>query len=154
MSFLAVTRRRVIVATSGLVAAVLAPWLGRTSKTLAETKPPGKPTPKPVPGFQPVVGPASILDKHGKVLTDKVLIVRNKEQLVAVSPLCNHRNCVVDWQADKQVFVCPCHGSEFGTDGAILKGPADKPLTAYDVKIEENRFFIKPKGKSTGGATR
>lgn len=154
MSFLSVTRRRVIVAASGIAAALFTPWIGRGSKSLAETKPAPKPTPKPVSGFQPVVGPANILDKHGKVLTDKVLIVRNKEQLVGVSPLCNHRNCVVDWQADRQVFVCPCHGSEFGTDGAILKGPADKPLTAYDVKIEENRFFIKPKGKSTGGAAR
>ncbi|MBD2169051.1 Rieske (2Fe-2S) protein [Calothrix sp. FACHB-156] len=97
-------------------------------------------------GFEPVVGPASILDEHGKVLTDKVLIVRNSanKKLVAVSPLCSHRNCVVDWKQDKQRFVCPCHGSEFGTDGKVVKGPADRGLKPFEAKIEDNRFLVKP----------
>jgi cytochrome b6-f complex iron-sulfur subunit len=112
----------------------------------------GQNSPKPSPspradGFTPVVGPASLLEKAGKVLTDKVLIIRNKanKQLVAVSPACPHRHCIVDWQQETQHFVCPCHASEFGTDGKVLKGPSEKGLQVFDVKIEENRFFIKPR---------
>nr|WP_228043898.1 Rieske (2Fe-2S) protein [Dolichospermum sp. LEGE 00246] len=87
------------------------------------------------------------MEKHGKVLTDKVLIVQNKDnnKLVAVSPLCLHRNCVVDWQEETQHFICPCHGSEFGTDGKVIKGPAKQGLKAFEVKVEENSFFIKPR---------
>ncbi|QIR35991.1 Rieske (2Fe-2S) protein [Tolypothrix sp. PCC 7910] len=97
-------------------------------------------------GFEPVVGPTSILDEHGKVLTDKVLIVKNSanNKLVAVSPLCAHRNCVVDWKQEKQRFVCPCHGSEFATDGKVVKGPAERGLKPFETKIENNRFLVKP----------
>jgi Rieske Fe-S protein len=37
------------------------------------------------------------------------------------------------------------HGSEFGADGAVIKGPAETPLTVYEVKVAENRYWIKAK---------
>jgi len=32
-------------------------------------------------------------------------------------------------------FLCPCHGSEFGPDGAVLKGPALSPLPSVRVLL-------------------
>ena len=32
---------------------------------------------------------------------------------------------------------CPCHGSQFGTDGAVLNGPAIHPLEEVPVESEE-----------------
>jgi cytochrome b6-f complex iron-sulfur subunit len=129
------SRRQVLMLLSGISSALGAIGLGRAAQAQKSTD-----------GFQPVVGPSSILDKQGRVLTDKVLIVRNKGKLIGVSPFCTHKNCVVNWDGKKQVFVCPCHDAEYNADGKVLKGPAQLPLKSYEVKIQNNAFMIKPKG--------
>jgi cytochrome b6-f complex iron-sulfur subunit len=35
----------------------------------------------------------------------------------ALSAICTHMACVLDWQPSENVFMCPCHGAEFGTNG-------------------------------------
>lgn len=102
-------------------------------------------SPSPGKAFRPVVGPASLLDKNGKVLTDKVLIVRNTatKKLVAVAPACTHKGCIMDWNQSKQRFVCPCHGAEFDAMGKVQQGPAQTNLTTYEVKVENNAYQIK-----------
>jgi len=141
------TRRRLL-----FLGASLASGFGTAIAAFGQqSTPSGKPPTKPrTDGFLLVVGPASILEKHGKVLTDKVLIVENKanNKLVAVSPLCLHRNCVVDWEQETQHFICPCHGSEFGSDGKVINGPAEEGLKSFEVKVEENKFFVKPISES------
>ncbi|MEB3292767.1 MAG: Rieske 2Fe-2S domain-containing protein [Synechococcales bacterium] len=129
------SRRRLLMIASGISSALGAIGLGRAAQAQ-----------KTADGFQTVVGPSSILDKQGKVLTDQVLIVRNKGKLIGVSPFCTHKNCVVNWDAKKQVFVCPCHEAEYSPEGKVLKGPAQLPLKRYEVKIQNNAFLIKPKG--------
>lgn len=46
---------------------------------------------------------------------------------------CTHRGCQVEPQGVR--LVCPCHGSEFGLDGSVLEGPAERALTAYPVTV-------------------
>lgn len=48
--------------------------------------------------------------------------------LYAVSPTCTHLGCRVLWNAAERSWDCPCHGSRFGQDGAVLEGPATRPL--------------------------
>lgn len=35
----------------------------------------------------------------------------------ALSAICTHRACVLDWHADDQEFHCPCHGAQFDMTG-------------------------------------
>jgi nitrite reductase/ring-hydroxylating ferredoxin subunit len=35
----------------------------------------------------------------------------------ALSAICTHQACVLDWQGQEQEFVCGCHGAEFDTTG-------------------------------------
>lgn len=60
----------------------------------------------------------------------KVAAHRDAEgTLHQVSAVCSHLGCIVDWNAAENSWDCPCHGSRFTPDGAILHGPAVKELT-------------------------
>jgi Rieske Fe-S protein len=52
-------------------------------------------------------------------------------EIVALLAQCTHNGCQPSPVADR--LVCPCHGSEFSLEGTVLQGPADRPLTRYEV---------------------
>lgn len=96
------------------------------------------------------IGTVQTLDKEGKILdkttaTEPVLVVRNPDtkQLSAVNPICTHQGCTVEWKADKKMFACPCHGSEFALDGKVIEKPAKKPLASYETKEENGSILVK-----------
>lgn len=96
------------------------------------------------------VGDISQLEKDGQILNQEnadqpVLVVRaatNSEELVAVNPTCTHRDCVVNWNQQQNVFLCSCHDSKFDTTGKALSPPAKDPLQLYTVKIQNDRIFV------------
>ncbi len=49
--------------------------------------------------------------------------------------MCTHAGCAVSSVADGKI-VCPCHGSTFDLEGAVLKGPATKPLATVAVTVQ------------------
>jgi Rieske Fe-S protein len=56
-------------------------------------------------------------------------------QLIERSANCTHMGCIVHWNGFERCWDCPCHGSQFAPDGAVLNGPAVKPLA--DVESSE-----------------
>lgn len=54
-------------------------------------------------------------------------------ELHCVSITCTHLGCTLAWNEAETTWDCPCHGSRFGLDGAVLDGPATRPLRIVDV---------------------
>lgn len=52
--------------------------------------------------------------------------------LHAVSAVCTHLGCLVAYNDAERTWDCPCHGSRFGIDGAVLHGPAVPALERRD----------------------
>jgi glycine/D-amino acid oxidase-like deaminating enzyme/nitrite reductase/ring-hydroxylating ferredoxin subunit len=48
-----------------------------------------------------------------------------------VSLRCTHLGCLLRFNSAEHSWDCPCHGSRFGIDGAVLEGPAVKPLSHW-----------------------
>jgi cytochrome b6-f complex iron-sulfur subunit len=55
-----------------------------------------------------------------------VAVFRDASGVFAISTVCTHLGCIV--RKEGAGFACPCHGSKFGLDGAVTKGPAPKAL--------------------------
>ncbi|MDJ0714913.1 MAG: Rieske (2Fe-2S) protein [Prochloraceae cyanobacterium] len=93
------------------------------------------------------VGTVADLDAKGELVDkkNKIIVVRNPEdnKILAVNPECTHRQCIVDWKAEGKKFECSCHGSQFAADGKVLKDPAQKPLSSYEVKEKDNSILVK-----------
>ena len=72
-----------------------------------------------------------------------VIVVSNNGTLAALNPTCTHKGCDVEWKGDSTELVCPCHGSKFGVDGAVLAGPASTSLPVYEFKQEGDLIKVK-----------
>ena len=55
---------------------------------------------------------------------------------IAFSANCTHLGCPVRWMEGAELFMCPCHGGVYYSDGSVAAGPPPRPLFRYDVRVE------------------
>jgi glycine/D-amino acid oxidase-like deaminating enzyme/nitrite reductase/ring-hydroxylating ferredoxin subunit len=72
----------------------------------------------------------------GKVIEakdQKLAVYRDERGKTSVrSATCTHMGCLVNWNQAELTWDCPCHGSRFKPDGAVIAGPAGAPLAAVE----------------------
>ena len=95
-------------------------------------------------GYQPDPGPPTEFDlgtvsdfPEGATvirLDIPAIIKRTKAGLVSISLVCTHLGCTIEQDENGEGFTCPCHGSRYSSEGALLEGPATKNLAHYRIK--------------------
>lgn len=68
---------------------------------------------------------------------------RGENEWVAFSVHCTHLGCPVNWLADANLFMCPCHGGVYYEDGTVAAGPPPRPLYRPDVRIVSGEVQVK-----------
>jgi Rieske Fe-S protein len=53
--------------------------------------------------------------------------------LYTLSARCQHMGCTVGWNSQARTWDCPCHGSRYDFKGAVINGPATRPLPPVEV---------------------
>lgn len=77
------------------------------------------------------VGEGSLIRSNGRT----VAAYRGPDDVLhCVSPTCTHLGCTVRWNHAEKSWDCPCHGSRFSVDGAVLNGPATEPLDRVEIE--------------------
>jgi len=80
----------------------------------------------------------------------KLYIFREGNDFHAISAVCTHLYCVVDWKPDRQSFSCSCHGSVFSKEGINLSGPAPKPLPWFALSLAADGQLVVDSQKQVG----
>jgi Rieske Fe-S protein len=78
-------------------------------------------------------------------------VVALDDEIIAISTVCPHLGCAIDFDPESRKFTCPCHRSAFSLDGTVEFGPSPRPLDRLDVRIDEGRVAIKYQRFKLGG---
>jgi len=74
--------------------------------------------------------------------SDPCIVVLAGEEVLALSLVCTHLGCLVEWNAERRQFLCPCHRAAFDAGGNVVEGPPPRPLARLAVTIEGDRVRV------------
>lgn len=62
----------------------------------------------------------------------QMLVVNTGNGFSSLTSVCTHSGCDRQWSLSNNEFECTCHGSRFTTSGAVVQGPASRPLASFE----------------------
>ena len=71
-----------------------------------------------------------------------IFIVRNEKGFLALSARCTHLGCMVVWNRDHRIFLCPCHGGKYDAEGRNIEGPPPRSLDQLALRLDDNGFLV------------
>ncbi|MHB1064959.1 MAG: QcrA and Rieske domain-containing protein [Georgenia sp.] len=125
------TRRQVL--DAGLAAAPMIAVVPILAACGGDRSSPGA-SPPTVAANEPIAALADVPVGSALVVGETVLVQPEKGTVAGLSAVCTHQGCLV--AVDATELACPCHGSRFALDGAVVQGPASRPLPPVPVRIE------------------
>ena len=82
---------------------------------------------------------------YGKLVTGHMplwVVMTGAGALVALSSLCTHRRCILQWERGSERLVCPCHDGAFDLNGNVLAGPPPRPLATHPVAVKAGTVYV------------
>jgi len=126
-------RREFLATTTIAIGAAVAG--GVSLPVLAEPAPPDGPIDVGAIGEFKADG---VIDSFAK--SHKLFVITQAGKIYAPSSVCTHKFCVLKI-ADSELR-CPCHGTRYGLDGRVTKGPAKAPLVRYGISEKQGRVIV------------
>ncbi len=74
--------------------------------------------------------------------TTAVVVHKKGGGIVALSAVCTHLGCIVQWKKEKQEFLCPCHAGLYTAEGAVISGPPPKPLPLIPFTVANGTITV------------
>lgn len=70
-------------------------------------------------------GEGKVIDYKGQ----KVAAYKDESgKVFAVSANCTYEGCLINFNQEEKIWVCPCCGSRYSIEGKVLQGPATVDL--------------------------
>lgn len=64
------------------------------------------------------------------------------QEFIAFSINCTHLGCPVRWLPQAELFMCPCHGGVYYSNGTVASGPPPRALPRYPVRVRNGNVEI------------
>ncbi len=79
---------------------------------------------------------SALKNRGGALVQNRIIIAHTmSDTYIAVSVACTHQGNSVEYVSGNNQFYCPAHGSRFASDGTVVYGPAQSPLTRYNTSL-------------------
>lgn len=78
----------------------------------------------------------------GEIDGRPVAVYNDGGKLTVLENICTHMGCQTGWNAFDVTWDCPCHGSRYLADGAVLRGPATGPLPPLRFHLEDGEIRL------------
>lgn len=93
-----------------------------------------------VAGLADVKAKGSVRFHFGR---EPCILIHANGQLHALSLVCTHLGCLVEWSPAARQLTCPCHRAAFGLEGNVIEGPPPRPLTSFTVAVVGDRVLVR-----------
>jgi Rieske Fe-S protein len=71
-----------------------------------------------------------------------ILIRTSSGDLRALSAICTHLACIVQYRQDISHIWCACHNGHFDLKGQNISGPPPRPLEQYVVNVRGEQIVV------------
>jgi cytochrome b6-f complex iron-sulfur subunit len=74
-----------------------------------------------------------------------LLLVTAEGEYRAISAVCTHLGCTVQYKGDTHQIWCACHNGLYDLHGKNISGPPPRPLEEFDVHIRGSEIIVSRK---------
>ena len=74
--------------------------------------------------------------------SERCWVVREPGRLFVIFAQCTHLGCTPDWVQSQNIFHCPCHGSEYDSEGVNFAGPAPRPMDRCHIILDPSNQLV------------
>ena len=71
-----------------------------------------------------------------------LLVMTAEGEYHALSAVCTHLSCTVQYRNDLHQIWCACHNGLYSLDGRNISGPPPRPLEAFQVHIRGDEIVV------------
>jgi len=86
------------------------------------------------------VGEARLI-QHG--ITPFYVLRLDATRVVALSAVCTHMRCILNFDRERKGLRCPCHDGRFDLNGNVVSGLPQRALPRFEVQTRAGEVFVR-----------